>query len=62
MREMRYFFFAAVIAMLAGCATTAGSQVPQAETVSDGGFTQREEFKDLPQEMQESILYGGGGE
>ncbi|HXE97575.1 MAG TPA: hypothetical protein VN642_14305 [Dongiaceae bacterium] len=62
MKKIRYVLIAASFAMLAGCATTAGttgSQATPAESSDDGAFRQRAEFKDLSVEMQEVILYGG---
>lgn len=64
MKKIRYVFVAALFAALTGCATTAattGSQASSAET-SDDVIRQKTAFKDLPAEMQQAILHGGGGD
>jgi hypothetical protein len=65
MKRIRYFFLAALLAASTGCATTVamtGSGMPGAETGDDGIFRQKTAFKDLPEETQQVILHGGGGD
>ena len=59
MKKVGYILFAALFAMSAGCATTSGTTVTQAESTDDGIIKQKIEFKDLSEEMQNAILHGG---
>ena len=59
MKKVRYVVCAALFAMAAGCATTSGTSVTQAESTDDGTIKQKIEFKNLSEEMQNVILHGG---
>lgn len=62
MKRILCIIMGGTLALLAGCATIAGTQVPTAETGGDGAIRQAREFKDLTVQEQETILYGAGGE
>lgn len=60
----RLIFLASIVAMCAGCAAHAvknASLAAPTET-EDGAVKQKTTFWDLPEEMQQSILGGGGGD
>jgi len=61
MKMMRWVLFAAMFAVLTGCATTSGtsgSQVLNAESADEGVIKQKTEFKDLPAELQQCVAEG----
>lgn len=62
MEKMKCLVVAAILGVLTGCATTTvttGDQTLSADPDGDGVIRQKTQFKDLPADMQETILHGG---